>query len=1229
MKIQYLLRILNGSGGRMKAYTKDIIKTIVKGMKRFMALAIIAALGVCMMSGLKAACDDLRFSADDFYDEQNLFDIMVVSTMGLTDEDVDALSQIKGIEAVEGAYSETVYTHVLGQTKQATVNVLSQKDINVPYILEGEMPLRADEIVVTQKFMLESGKKLGDKLHIQEDFDEDTEDDKEDEESTEEEEAEDNRFELDLEKEYTSKEEDKEENKDIDVEVEEEEEEPNFLVTSYTIVGVVIDATDINSQEGAVAFRANNSTDYTFFVRPDAVTYDIYTAVYITLDGTDELRCYTDEYEAKVDEVVTILEEEIKADREQARYDEVTGEALDKIEDVEQEVNDKLNDAEQDILDAKLEIEDGWSELLDGKNELFDGEQELAEAERKLLKAQRELERAERQLADAKAELEAAWDELEAGETMLEEGEKGLKEAEETLDESEKTLLEAEAELPDRFESTRKLLNSQINSVKIDIIETENEIEKLEKEIESLTAEKEALEQKETDGTITPIEEVQLLQLETTLAEKETTLELRKQSLTNLNDQLDAYNETLADLDQQEKDAYQEIADGKVEIADGRKEIEKNKAELEKNKKELEDGRKELEDAQKDFDDAKKEVEDGWEELEDGWDELEDAYLEIADGKADLEEGEAEFEDGKQQYEDGVKEFLDRKEEALDKIADARQEIADLKMTSWYISTRTALSGYSNVKTDAQCIESIGNAFPILFMTVAILISLTTISRMVEEDRGLIGTYKALGFTDKEIRRKYVIYALLACLVGGTLGLILGFIVLPEIIFIVFGVMYQFTEYSLAFNWLYGIGSILLFVLGIVGAAIVSCESELRHMPAMLMRPKAPQNGSRVLLERVTPVWSRLSFLNKVTARNLFRYKKRLFMTLFGIAGCTSILLAGFTIRDTVTRLMPLQYETTFNFDVMVVSDDNEALLEYLDDANVRAYINPMISNVKVINEDGREESVQLVVVPNDESLRGYIQLVDRSGNKINLEDGMILSTINVAEVQGYDKGDTITLQNMDLENAEVEVSEIVMNYLGNIIYMTENTYKDYYDNYEANGAYVMLNKGVGSHETYARLLGEKDHILSSISIEGFLSKFDSVFAIINMVVTIIITLAAALAFTVLFTLSTTNISERERELATIKVLGFFDREVHLYVNKETLILTTIGIILGMPLGKGFGIWLMSILKMPSIYFADYLDPISYLYAAVMAIIFAFVVNKITDRSLDKIDPVEALKSIE
>ena len=1185
----------------MKAYTKDVIQTIIKGKKRFLALMIIAALGVCMMSGLKAACDDLRFTADEFFDEQNLFDIMVVSTMGLKDTDVEILKRIGGVEDVEGAYSETVFTQVDGQTKQAVVNVLSQRDINVPYVLEGDMPLRPDEILVTQKYLKETGKSVGDTVIIEEKIEEKEEESSEDEVEEEEESP----FDLELEKEYDEEPREERDEDDYKVDVEEEEEEPNFLVTTYTISGCVIDATDINSTEGAVAFRSQSSTDYTFFVLPEAVSSDIYTAIYLTLDAADELQCYSEEYEARVDEIVTVIEEEIKADREMARYEEVTKEASEKVDDAENEMNDKFAEAEEEIIDAKYDIEDGWSEYLDGKKDIADAEYELAKAERELNKAEREYEKGERELEEAAEQIRAGYDQIVAGEEALDE-------AEVTLNESEQTLNEAEADLPGQFDATKTLIEGQL-------VSTERDLREVEAEIATLEAEKQALETEKANtsdvGRLIEIErrlgEIETFELPQLMAEKST-----------LERQITSYNDALSDLEQQREDAYAEIAEGRQEIAEGRQEIEDNRAMLYQARLELAKGQEEYDKGVKELEDARKEIDDGWEEVEQG-------YEDLLEGKKELEAGKAQFDDGKVEYEDSVTEYEEKKAEAIEKIADARKEIEDLKMTEWYVSTRTALSGYSNIKTDAQCIESIGNAFPILFMVVAILISLTTVSRMVEEDRGLIGTYKALGFTDREIRRKYVVYALLAGICGGILGDFLGFVVLPEIIFTVFGVMYQLPAYGLYFNWWYGIGGILFFIVGIVGAAFVSCNSALTITPAMLMRPKAPKNGSRVLLERVTPVWSNLSFLNKVTARNLFRYKKRLFMTLFGIAGCTSILLAGFTIKDTVTELMPLQYRVTTLYDVMVVADDNEQLLEYLDSQDVRAYINPMINNVKVISEDGREESVSIVVVPNDESLRGYVNIVDKDGNKVILEDGKVFSTINVSEVLGYKAGDTVTIQNMNLDNAEVEITDIVMNYLGNYIYMTENTYVEYYDEFEANGAFVMLNSNVKDHEEYAQQLALKDGILSAISIEGFESNFDSVFMIINLVVTIVITLAAALAFVVLFTLSTTNISERERELATIKVLGFFDREVHAYVNKETIILTTLGMLLGMPLGKGFGIWLMSILKMPAIYFADNLYPISYLYAAVITIIFAFAVNTITDKSLDKINPVEALKSIE
>ena len=1175
----------------MKAYTKDVVKTIWKGKKRFCAIMLIAALGVCMLACLKAACDDLRYSADDFFDEQNLMDIMVVSTMGLTDVDVAVLDRIGGIEAVEGTYSETVLTQVEGQTKQATVNVLSQKGINMPYILEGEMPLAPDEILVTRNYISETGLGIGDKLVI------------------------------------------------------EEKEEPNFLITEYTIVGVVIDATDINSNEGAVAFRANSNTDYTFFVLPEAVESEIYTAIYITLTGTDELLCYSENYEERVAVFVEILEEEIKADREQRRFEEVTGEANDKINDAEDEMNDKLSEAEDKIQDAIKEIEEARQELVDGEADLVQAEKDLAKAERELAKAQRELERAERELAEAREELKEHWDELEAGEAAIEEGEKALDEAEqeleaakEELDQAEKELDEAEEAIPGQFSTMKTLLNGQLINVKADIMELEPEVEALQQEVTELQAERDELTAKQEAGTITPLEQIRLVEVELQLAEKEPELAIKQEQLASLKEQKTAYENSLSELEKQEEDAYQQVADGRAQIAEGRQEIEKgekeiadNRAELEKNKKELADGRIELEKAQKEYDDAKAEVEDGWDKLEDGWAELEDARQEIEDGWAELEDGKAELEKGESELEANISEFEDKKSEAEQLIADARKEIEELKMAEWYISTRTSLSGYNNIKTDAQCIEAIGNAFPILFLTIAILVSLTTISRMVEEDRGLIGTYKALGFTDKEIQRKYIVYALLACIFGGLIGLFLGFVVMPEIMFTIFRVMYQLEEYTLHFNWLYGIGGIVLFLIGIVGASLLSCRSELSKMPATLMRPKTPKNGSRVFLERFPSVWSRLSFLNKVTVRNLFRYKKRLFMTLFGIAGCTALLVAGFTIKDTVTELIFKQFDDTYVYDSMIVAEDRETLLGYLEgDGDIRSFLNMHISNVKLINEAGKEETIQIMVVPEGSNLRGYVNLRNVKGDTLKLEDGDVYVTINATNLLGVTVGDMVSIQTLELDVAEAEITDIAMNYIGNCVYMTQGTYEELFDvEFEGSAALVRLKIGGAKHEAWGDALAREDGILSVSTSAGFESESDQVFRILNLVVYIVIFMAAALAFVVLFTLATTNISERERELATIKVLGFFDKEVHAYVNKETLILTGLGIAMGLPIGKIFGEWLMSILNMPSIYFAPSIYPISFVYSAGLAILFAFMVNFITDKSLNRIDPVEALKSIE
>lgn len=1039
----------------MKAYSKDIVRSIIKGRKRFFALMLITALGVCMFGGIKAGCDDLRYSADVFFDQQNLYDISIVSTMGLTESDIEAVSEMEGIEEVEGTYSEDVYTEIGdGTRKQATVKMLSEKGINMPYLLEGRLPAYDTEILVTAKYINESGKQVGDAICIEE---------------------------------IKSSGDSEGDSKEI-----------NFASNYFQISGVAIDVTDINSTEGAVAFRNNSTTDYVFYVHKDAVNSEIHTAMYLTLEGTDELPCYSDAYEGKVDEIVTLLEEEIKEDREEARYTEVTEEALQELAEKEDEMWEAFDEAEKGLADARAEIEEARKTLEEGAEKLTDAERELSKAERDLLKGERELERGESELLSAQSQITSA-------------------------------------------EST-------------------------------------------------------IVMMETLLAEAETLFASLEGSLPEDNEYTDIIHQQLADTKTELAASKAELAAGKAEIAN-----------------------------------AKQQIQDGWNTIEKGWKDLESGEKEIYDGWDELEEGQKELEDGQKEFEEGQAEYESEKEDALQKIEDAKKEIEDLKMTEWYITTRTSLSGYNNIKTDADCIEAIGQAFPILFMTIAILISLTTMSRMIEEDRGLIGTYKALGFSDDEIRRKYVIYALSACFIGGIIGDLLAYFVLPWIMFIVFGVMYQLPSYSYTFDLLYGIGGIVLFVTGIVGAAYVSCNSVLKSMPAMLMRAKAPSSGSRVLLERITPVWSRLSFLNKVTARNLFRYKKRLFMTLFGIAGCTSLLLAGYTIKDTVVELLPLQYEETFRYDVMVVADDNDKLLGYLEDrGDVRSYINTMITNVKVIAENGNEETVQLVVIPEDENISRYIRLYDEEGERQKLTDDDVYATMNLSMVVGFEEEDFIIVQNMNLIQADVEVTKVVMNYLGNSVYMTENMYEESFaEPFEPNSAYVLLNTKEEKHAEFVDALEGEEGILTIMGTQDMVAGFNSAFYIINMVVYIIIILAGALAFVVLFTLATTNISERERELATIKVLGFYDAEVHSYVNKETLILTALGIILGMPLGKIMGEWLMGVLEMPSIYFYPSLYPESYAYAAIMSICFALLVNLMTNKSLNKIDPVEALKSIE
>lgn len=1241
-----------------KAYNKDIWRTIWKGKKRFFAIMLITVLGVTMLTGLKAACVDLRVSADQFYDAQNLFDISIVSTLGLTGEDVEVLAQMEEIKDAEGAYSETVHTKIKEKNATAQVKTISREGINMPYIVEGALPAAADEIVVTEEYILNSGKKIGDTVVIEEDMEEDSEE-------TEDEKT--------------------ESGEEFEVDIEEEKETPNFLHTIYKISGVVVDVADINNPNGSVSFRTTSAAEYTFFVLPEAVDSEVYTAVHLTISGAKEMFCYSDAYEECVEDVVGVIEDQIKTQREQARYDAITGEALEKVADAETEINEKFAEAEDEIAEAEQDIAEGWKELEDGEQELNEKEKE---ANDEFAKAYQELEDAKQEIRKGEEDLSDGWKQFYEGESQLVQGKQVLAEEQEK---ATKQLEDAKNALDAQEVQTKKAYQElEIQEIQVEqsfqnlwpkmqwdelcqaaeeaylpIVKLQMKLAEYEQQLAEAEAGSDAYEKISKQETAA---KEQLQQAQMSFAEKvkakqdafaqeiSESIEMAKQGIDYqiliLDPSAENYKDTVESLNRQKEDMNKlkeqlpELAMGKGQLAatqqvlvgqkqaveeqnaEAEKKFQEAWAEIQKNEETLAGVKQQLLDASAQLDRRKAELEDGEEEL---LKQETEAKEKIAEGKAELEDGRKELLDGEQELSENKETYEKNKKKAEDKIAEAKEEIFELDMTQWYVQDRSSLSGYANVKSDAGSIEAIGTVFPIVFFIVAILISLTTITRMVEEDRGLIGTYKALGFKDSEIQRKYLLYACAASLAGGIVGDIGGFIVLPKIIFLIFGTMYLLPEYVFQFDALYGFGGIGLFVFGITAATGIACQAELRNMPAALMRPKAPRSGSRVFLERIKPLWNRLSFLNKVTARNLFRYKKRLLMTIAGIMGCTALLLFGFAIKDSVTDLMPRQYEQVYQYDLMAVwaADDNEEQLSYMEAEEIEEYLNLQVESVKVKNAEGEEEHIQMFVVPKGVSLEGYIHLESIEDEAIDMKDEGIYLTQNAANILGIEKGDNIFVQDLSLDQHEFEVCALVKNYLGNSVYMTQNVYENTFGEYEPNGVLVDLSDTCTDPIAFAGALGEKDGMMSSVSTEELRRDFSKAFTLINMVVYIVIIMAAALAFVVLFTLSTTNISERCRELATIKVLGFYDREVHLYVNKETLILTMIGIVLGMPLGRAFASTLTAILNLPSIYLAVSLHGVSYAIAGALSLGFALIVNMITDRSLDKIDPVEALKSVE
>ncbi len=557
----------------------------------------------------------------------------------------------------------------------------------------------------------------------------------------------------------------------------------------------------------------------------------------------------------------------------------------------------------------------------------------------------------------------------------------------------------------------------------------------------------------------------------------------------------------------------------------------------------------------------------------------------------------------------------------------------------WYIFSRKDNAGFNGISQDTENVEKLGEVFPIVFFIIATLISLTTMSRMVEEERTEIGTLKALGYNNFQIITKYIIYSFLASSIGGILGALFGLKFFPYVIISMYQMMYDISELVIEFNVYYTLLGIGIMSFCIVGASIYTAINELKSTPNELMRPKAPKPGKRVLLEKIPLIWNKLNFTQKVTIRNMFRYKKKFLMTIIGIMGCTALIITGFGLKDSISKIMDYQYIDIYNFDMLIglknsltCSEISSLENELRNRDEINDTVSAYLSSSEVKYKENREDA-QILVVENSEILDDVIQLKDlKSGKKLTLNDDEVIITDKLAQLLDVKKGDEIKLLDSDNNEYTVKIGEIAEHYISHYIYITNNLYKKLYNKeVQPNIIYAKYQKNLDENkeETLSKelLLNSK---INSITLTSYLMKtMDDTLNAMNFVVYVLIVSAGLLAFIVLYNLANVNISERIRELATIKVLGFYDKEVYDYVTREIVLLTVIGILFGLVFGYFLNMFILSTCEINILRFKRIVTPLSMLISSVITIAFTIIVNYMTYFSLKKIDMIESLKSVE
>uniref|UniRef100_UPI003FF00F7D FtsX-like permease family protein n=1 Tax=Blautia sp. TaxID=1955243 RepID=UPI003FF00F7D len=1288
-------------GDGMKALHKDFWMEIRKSKARFISIFLIVALGVAFFSGIQASSPDMRYSGDAYYEAAKLMDLKIQGTLGLTQRDVKAVSDIDGVELAEGSYSTDVMSGEDDARKVLHLESISS-NFNLLTADEGRIPEKSGEIFLDKPFAKNRGYKIGDTISVSEDGDSEL-----------------------------------------------------LKKTTYTVVGIGSSPLYISFNRGNTTLGSGEVSGFGYIL-PEDFEQEAFTQIYIMVHESGDVISYTDAYDNLIRKIQKRVEG-IEKEQCSLRYDEIVVEANEKLNDARKELEDgkkeseeklgdakkKLDDGQKKYEDGKKEYEDGKQQLSDAKKELTDGKQQLADGRKQiedgwsqlnsakqqvedglsqLNAARSQLADSEAQINEKQAELTAGYEQLNAAKQQVSDGEVQLREAEKTL-ESKQAELDSGREQLETGKNTIKETKTALTGQKeqceaglVQVSEGESQISSSEEalsgqqaQLDELTSQKEALSSQAAElqaqydagaeagkteeelaelstqiqtlnGQISAMEEqINAGQAQIDGAQAELTAKKSElaQTRAELESSLGQINEGFSQIKEQEETLSRteaQLNEGQEELDKGKKELETKKAELSAAKEEIAANQATLDDGQSQLDSARAQLSSGRQQLEekqaqlnagqaeiqantekltssqaeldaneqkllDGEKEIRENEQKLKDAKKDLEDAKKKLSDGKKEYQDGKKEADDKIAEAQQKIEDAQKEVDDIETPEWIISDRNDLPEYSDFGDNAERLKNIGKVFPMIFFLVAALISLTTMTRMVEEQRTQIGTMKALGYGKASIASKYLSYAFLATVGGSIAGVLFGEKVLPYIIIQAYGIMYWNIgdHMQLDYELQYALIASGAAVICTMGATLFSSAKTLAETPASLMRPPAPKEGKRILIERISFIWKHLSFSWKSSMRNLFRYKKRLFMTIFGIAGSMGLMLVGFGLYDSIMDIAILQYDQIQHYDAMVINDEDATdsqekdLLKFLDgNSEIDHYTRVQLTKMTAPKEKG-SVSIYVYVPENTENFKEDVTLRDRkSHEQYELTDDGAVICEKTASLIGVKAGDKITLEK-DNRKYKVKITAVTENYMGHYVYMTPSCYeKTFGEKPEySSTVYTMKEDAESDLETLGNAILKYPAALSISYTSSTAGQVERMLGSLGAVIWVLIISAGMLAFVVLYNLNNINITERQRELATLKVLGFYDGEVSQYVFRENILLSFIGILAGAVFGILLHRYVITTVEVDAVMFGRNIKPISFVYSGIITFGFSMFVNMVMHFKLKKINMVESLKSVE